>query len=113
MVGSPARERKGSSSHAPAGCPDHTHLQAPAVLYEARRCLLAVEWETAHLAPPPSPCILAVDGCFELRVVTGPHRLADGYVLTEIGNQFCLRFGRTGSIALASTAANAGACAAS
>ena len=61
----------------------------------------------------PSPCILAVDGCFELRVVTGPHRLADGYVLTEIGNQFCLRFGRTGSIALAGTAANAGACAAS
>ena len=61
----------------------------------------------------PSPRILAVDGCFELRVVTGSHRLADGYVLTEIGNQFCLSFGRTGSIALAGTATNAGACAAS
>ena len=61
----------------------------------------------------PAPCILAVDSCFELRVVAGPHQLADGNILTEIGNQFCLRFGRTGSIALAGTATNAGACAAS
>ncbi len=61
----------------------------------------------------PSPRILAVDGCFELRVVTGPHRLADGNILTEIGNQFCLRFGCAGGVALTGAAANTGACATS
>ena len=83
------------------------------MLYEARHCLLAVEWETARLRRFPSPRLLAVDGCFELRVVTGPHRLADGNILTEIGNQFCLRFGCAGGVALTGAAANTGACATS
>ena len=40
-------------------------------------------------------------------------RLADGNILTEIGNQFCLRFGCAGGVALTGAAANTGACATS
>ena len=82
------------------------------MLYEARHCLLAVEWETARLAPL-SLSAYTRRRCFELRVVTGPHRLADGNILTEIGNQFCLRFGCAGGVALTGAAANTGACATS
>ena len=51
----------------------------------------------------PAPCILAVDSCFELCVIAGPHRLADGNILAEVGNQFCLRFGCAGGVTLTGT----------
>ena len=51
----------------------------------------------------PAPRIFTVNGRFELRVVAGPHQLADGNILTEIGNQFCLRFGCAGGVTLTGT----------
>ena len=61
----------------------------------------------------PAPCILAVDSCFELCVIAGTHRLADGNILAEVGNQLYLRFGCAGGVALTGAAANTGACATS